>query len=95
MNIKDFYVEVANESKCTQKSVKAVFEGILSVMKRNFEKGESVKFPGVCTIAVTDVPEKVRNFGLRKNYLCPAHKKLRIKTAEKMKDILYGRASAE
>lgn len=92
MNKSDFYYEVSREARCTQKMVRIVFEGMLEVMKRSFEKGDTIKFPGVFTVSVVEMPERVWDSGLKKNCYSPPHKRLKFRVSPKMRPLLYGEA---
>ena len=91
MRKKEFCSEIAKELQCSTKEANAYFDGIVRVMQRKFERGESVKFPGLFIVSVIDVPEMVRHSGVTDTYVCPAHKRLHFTVSDKIKDYFFGR----
>lgn len=77
---KDFVWEISRKADCSQRIVRKVFNGMIDVMEENLLKGEEIRFPGIFTIEVVDVPDVVKYSGLKnETYVCPAHKRLRFK----------------
>ncbi len=90
MNKKDFFWDIGQKSKCSQRIVRLVIEAMVDVAKENLIKGEDIRFENFITIKPVDIEGAVKHSGFKETYYMPAHKKLRLVVSRSFREQLGG-----